>query len=128
MRMIAGLEKPDRGSITIGGVEVHGSSATVPTYKRNLGMVFQSYAVWPHKTVYETVAFPLERQRVPAAEQRSPVHRMLERVELTDLGDRYPAQLSGGQQQRVALARAMVRSEEHTSEIQTPMPISCAVF
>lgn len=108
MRMIAGLEKPDRGSITIGGVEVHGSSATVPTYKRNLGMVFQSYAVWPHKTVYENVAFPLERQRVPAAEQRSRVRRMLERVELTDLGDRYPAQLSGGQQQRVALARAMV--------------------
>jgi ABC-type Fe3+/spermidine/putrescine transport system ATPase subunit len=108
MRMIAGLEKPDRGSIIIGGVEVHGSNATVPTYKRKLGMVFQSYAVWPHKTVYDNVAFPLERQRVPAAEQRSRVHRMLERVELTDLSDRYPAQLSGGQQQRVALARAMV--------------------
>jgi ABC-type Fe3+/spermidine/putrescine transport system ATPase subunit len=108
MRMIAGLEKPDRGSITIGDVEVHSSSATVPTYKRNLGMVFQSYAVWPHKTVYENVAFPLERQRVPASEQRSRVRRMLERVELSDLGDRYPGQLSGGQQQRVALARAMV--------------------
>jgi ABC-type Fe3+/spermidine/putrescine transport system ATPase subunit len=108
MRMIAGLEKPDRGSITIGNAEVHGPGTMVPTYRRKLGMVFQSYAVWPHKTVYENVAFPLERQKVPTSQQRERVHRMLERVELTDLGDRYPAQLSGGQQQRVALARAMV--------------------
>ncbi|TVR07181.1 MAG: ABC transporter ATP-binding protein [Salinarimonadaceae bacterium] len=108
MRMVAGLEKPDRGTISIGERQVHGPSGSLPTFKRELGMVFQSYAVWPHMTVYENVAFPLERRKISASEQRRRVNQVLERVELSDLGDRYPAQLSGGQQQRVALARALV--------------------
>lgn len=110
LRMIAGLEPPDGGTIAIGGRLMNGPGVNVPAHKRSMGMVFQSYAVWPHKTVYENVAFPLRMKRVARGDERARVERMLEMVELRhkDYGDRFPSQLSGGQQQRVALARALV--------------------
>jgi iron(III) transport system ATP-binding protein len=106
------LEKPTRGSITIGERTVSGSGIFVPTYRRRLGMVFQSYAVWPHKTVRENVAFPLRQQGVSRAEQVRRVARVLDQVGLASYGERYPSQLSGGQQQRVSLARALVAEPE----------------
>ena len=112
MRMIAGLERPDAGVISIGDRVVSGRGNFVPTYKRRLGMVFQSYAVWPHKTVEENVAFPLQQRGVSRAEQKWLVQQMLERVGLGQHGGRYPSQLSGGQQQRVSLARALVAEPE----------------
>ena len=110
LRMIAGLEVPDEGVIEIQGRPVSGKGKPVPAYKRNMGMVFQSYAVWPHKTVYENIAFPLKIKGIGGADERKRVERMMELVELpvAAYAERYPAQLSGGQQQRVALARALV--------------------
>jgi len=108
MRMIAGLEKPSKGSIAIGGRVVSGEGFFVPTYQRQLGMVFQSYAIWPHKTVEENVAFPLQQRRFSKGDHKSRVQSMLERVGLGGYAKRYPSQLSGGQQQRVSLARALV--------------------
>jgi len=112
MRMIAGLEQPSAGVVAIGDRVVSGEGVFVPTHRRNLGMVFQSYAIWPHKTVAQNVAFPLERRRVTRAEQTGQVTRMLDLVGLGAYRDRYPAQLSGGQQQRVSLARALVAGPE----------------
>ena len=110
LRMIAGLEVPDEGVIEIQGRPVSGKGKPVPAYKRNMGMVFQSYAVWPHKTVYENIAFPLKIKNIGGTDERKRVERMMELVELpvSAYAERYPAQLSGGQQQRVALARALV--------------------
>lgn len=110
LRMVAGLEQPDGGKIEIGGSIMHGPGVNVPAHKRSLGMVFQSYAMWPHKTVYANIAFPLRMQRVSRSEERTRVERMLEVVglEYKEYGERFPSQLSGGQQQRVALARALV--------------------
>ncbi|MEZ5844836.1 MAG: ABC transporter ATP-binding protein [Hyphomicrobiaceae bacterium] len=108
LRMIAGLEPVDAGRIVIGDTLVDGPGVAVPTARRRIGMVFQSYAVWPHMTVAQNVAFPLEQQRIARTEQHRRVAGMLARVELADLAERYPSQLSGGQQQRVALARALV--------------------
>src|SRR3546814_2031097 len=90
-------------------------------------MVFQSYALFPHMTVAENVAFGLEMQKVGRAEREKRVLETLSLVQLDHLADRLPRQLSGGQQQRVALARSL-RSEEHTSELQSLMRISYAVF
>jgi iron(III) transport system ATP-binding protein len=114
LRMVAGLEQPDGGTIEIGGRVVNGEGVNVPAHKRKLGMVFQSYAVWPHKSVYENVAFPLKMKQVGRKDERSRVERMLELVELpyATFGERYPSELSGGQQQRVALARALVADPE----------------
>lgn len=110
LRMIAGLETSDEGVIEIGGRVMSGKGVSVPAYKRNMGMVFQSYAVWPHKTIFENIAFPLKMKGFPRQQERERVERMLDLVELpyAQFGERYPAQLSGGQQQRVALARALV--------------------
>jgi ABC-type Fe3+/spermidine/putrescine transport system ATPase subunit len=110
LRMIAGLERPDAGSIQVGNRTMNGPGIFVPPHQRNMGMVFQSYAVWPHRTVYRNVAFPLQVKRVPAAEERARVERILDLVELpaSEFGERFASQLSGGQQQRVALARALV--------------------
>lgn len=108
MRMIAGLEQPTEGTISIGARAMSDGKTFVPTYRRKLGMVFQSYAIWPHKTVSENVAFPLQMQGVSRADQKSRVQRMLDNVGLGGFADRYPSQLSGGQQQRVSLARALV--------------------
>ena len=112
LRMVAGLERPSAGSIGIGGETVFGPGIEIPPERRGLGMVFQSYAVWPHLTVRENVAYPLtvgeRRARFDAEARRRAVDEALALVHLNELADRYPDQLSGGQQQRVALARGLV--------------------
>jgi iron(III) transport system ATP-binding protein len=108
LRMIAGFEKPSSGEIFIGAREVNSARTFVPPEKRDIGMVFQSYAVWPHMTVFENVAYPLKIQKVPKDEMRRKVAEVLEIVHLSQYADRIPSKLSGGQQQRVALARALV--------------------
>jgi iron(III) transport system ATP-binding protein len=109
---VAGFLKPDQGEIRCGETTLVDTrrNAHVPAERRNLGMVFQSYAVWPHMTVAENVAFPLRIRRLRRPERRARVAEMLELVELGELAERYPHQLSGGQRQRVALARALVYS------------------
>jgi putative spermidine/putrescine transport system ATP-binding protein len=104
LRMIAGFETVDRGRIAVGGNDV----TDLPVHKRNMGMVFQSYALFPHRTVVENVGFGLRMRGVPRAEIAERVRDALALVALTGFEDRRPAQLSGGQQQRVALARALV--------------------
>ena len=108
LRCIAGLETPEAGEIRIGSQVVFSSAEgiNVPTNKRRIGMVFQSYAIWPHMTVYQNVAFPLEVQKQENIRARAV--RALEMVELAEQTDRYASRLSGGQQQRVAFARAIV--------------------
>ncbi|NBB82228.1 MAG: ATP-binding cassette domain-containing protein, partial [Alphaproteobacteria bacterium] len=104
LRMIAGFEEPSAGRLAIDGRDV----THVAPNKRDTGMVFQSYALFPHRTVFQNVAFGLRMRRVSRAEIAERVRRALDLVELGALGERYPDQLSGGQQQRVALARAIV--------------------
>jgi len=111
LRMIAGLEEPDDGEIWLGDRLVSSAERNlfVPTEKRNIGMVFQSYAIWPHMTVFDNVAYPLRVRHVPRDVVRQKVNNTLELVGLQGLEGRSATQLSGGQQQRVALARAIVR-------------------
>ncbi|MGH7825437.1 MAG: ABC transporter ATP-binding protein [Candidatus Binatia bacterium] len=113
LRCIAGLEKANGGEIIVAGEKVYSASngTFVQAYRRPIGMVFQSYAIWPHLTVFENVAFPLRvgKQRLSRDEVRKKVRNALEQVELGDYEDRMATQLSGGQQQRLALARALVR-------------------
>ncbi|MCF8061850.1 MAG: ABC transporter ATP-binding protein [Deltaproteobacteria bacterium] len=104
LRMIAGLESPTEGDIFIQGKRVNDT----PIHKRNLGMIFQNYALFPHKTIFDNVAFGLKYRSVPRQETRDRVKRALEMVRLPGVEDRMPSQLSGGQQQRIALARAIV--------------------
>ncbi len=106
LMMVAGLQQPDAGSILLNGRPVH----SLPSYRRDIGMVFQHYALFPHMTVRRNVAFPLEMRRTRPAEAQTLVDNALRVVGLQDFADRLPRQLSGGQQQRVALARAMVYS------------------
>jgi iron(III) transport system ATP-binding protein len=110
LRMIAGLEEPDGGEVWLGSRLVSSAERNlfVPTEKRNVGMVFQSYAIWPHMTVFDNVAYPLRVRRTPRNVTREKVHRTLELLGLQGLENRPATQLSGGQQQRVALARAIV--------------------
>ncbi len=108
LRLIAGLERLDTGTIRIGDRVVDGPGVQVAPEKRGLGMVFQSYAVWPHRTVEQNVAYPLSLQGHARDEIATRVAEALGWVRLTGLGERMPAQLSGGQLQRVALARALV--------------------
>lgn len=108
LRMLAGFVSPDAGEISVDGIVVSSPRQTMPPEKRNMSMIFQSYAIWPHKTVFENVAFGLQLRQIGKAELRSRVMQALEITHLNELADRYPAQLSGGQQQRVALARAIV--------------------
>ena len=108
LRMLAGFVAPDEGAIRAGGVTLSTPESMVPPERRGMGMVFQNYAVWPHKTVHQNVAFGLEVRRVGKTETRERVGRVLELVGLGGLDARYPGQLSGGQQQRVALARSLV--------------------
>jgi iron(III) transport system ATP-binding protein len=108
LRLIAGFMTPDAGTIRVGSAALSTPTAVVPPERRGMGMVFQNYAVWPHKTVYQNVAFGLEVRKVPGSEIRTRVARVLELVNLAGLDRRYPSQLSGGQQQRVALARSLV--------------------
>jgi len=104
LNMLAGFERPTAGSITLDGRSVDGR----PPYERNIGMVFQNYALFPHMSVAENVAFPLSVRKVAKSEITDKVARALAMVHLAQFGERRPAQLSGGQQQRVALARALV--------------------
>jgi iron(III) transport system ATP-binding protein len=108
LRLIAGFLTPDAGTIHADGRLVSSRDHVVPPEERGMGMVFQNYAVWPHKTVYENVVFGLKLRRVPAGEARARVKSALGLVNLTGLEDRLPGELSGGQQQRVALARSLV--------------------
>ena len=110
LRSIAGLEKPTAGEIEVGGRLVYssGKGVFVAPNKRNFGMVFQSYAIWPHMNVFQNVAFPLEVRKLPRKEIREKVVRVLTAVALDHLVDRDATKLSGGQQQRLALARALV--------------------
>ncbi len=108
LRMIAGFEKPSSGEIWIDETLVSGGKTFVPPERRGIGMVFQSYAVWPHMNVFDNVAYPLEIQKKGKAAIRQAVEKVLESVHLTQYALRLPNQLSGGQQQRVALARALV--------------------
>ena len=103
LRMIAGLETPESGTITICGRVVSGSTRTVPAHERRVGMVFQDYALFPHMTVEKNVAYGLAR----GSEKSIRVNEVLDLVGLTGLHQRYPHEISGGQQQRVALARAL---------------------
>ena len=110
MRCVAGLETPTAGSISIGGVTVFDDAKRidVPIEERRVGMVFQSYAIWPHLTVFENVAFPLQIAKLPKAEVAERVGEMLALVGLETYADRGASYLSGGQMQRVALARSLV--------------------
>ncbi|MDD3904502.1 MAG: ABC transporter ATP-binding protein [Sphaerochaeta sp.] len=108
LRMLAGFEKPTLGEIFIGDQEVSSTKTFIPPEKRDIGMVFQSYAVWPHMTVFDNVAYPLKMKHLDKNTIKTQVDEVLEIVHLSQYADRIPSQLSGGQQQRVALARALV--------------------
>jgi ABC-type Fe3+/spermidine/putrescine transport system ATPase subunit len=112
LRIVAGLEETDRGQVSLAGRVVASGNGdqvfSLPPEKRGLGMVFQSYAIWPHMTVFDNVAFPLHLRGVSKAVIRERVDRVLDLVGLQDLGGRGVTEVSGGQQQRVALARAIV--------------------
>ncbi|MGC4025469.1 MAG: ABC transporter ATP-binding protein [Mesorhizobium sp.] len=108
LMMLAGFEKPTSGAIFVGGRQVD----ALPPYKRNMGVVFQNYALFPHMSVAENVGFPLRMRRMPRAEADQRIKRALDMVQLGTMSERRPSQLSGGQQQRVALARALVFEPE----------------
>ena len=108
LRSIAGFGPTPRGSIRIGGRDV----VSLPPWKRNVGMVFQSYALWPHMSVRDNVGFGLKERKVPSTEIAPRVDAALELVGLSHLADRMPNQLSGGQQQRAAIARALCMEPE----------------
>ena len=113
LRCVAGLETPDSGTITIGDRTMFSSAAgqNVPPHRRTIAMVFQSYAIWPHMTVFDNVAYPLvtQRPRLPKQAIKDRVHESLELLQIGGIAGRRATQLSGGQQQRVAIARALVR-------------------
>jgi len=127
LRLIAGLEFPDRGAIRLGGEVVAGESTWVPPERRGVGLVFQDFALFPHLRVSDNVAYGL--RHLPRTERRERTGRMLELVGLNGLSERYPHQLSGGQQQRVALARALAPAprllllDEPFSNLDTPLKI-----
>ncbi|NLS20997.1 ABC transporter ATP-binding protein [Rhizobium sp. P40RR-XXII] len=104
LRLVAGFLQPTSGTIKLGDRDL----TTLPAHARDIGLVFQNYALFPHLTVLENVAFGLKQRRIPTQERRKKAAAMLERVGLSGLGDRLPSALSGGQKQRVALARALV--------------------
>ena len=108
LMMLAGFETATHGDILLDGVSIN----NIPPHKRGIGMVFQNYALFPHMTVAENLAFPLEVRKIGKSDREAKVKRALEMVQMGDFGGRRPAQLSGGQQQRVALARALVFEAE----------------
>jgi ABC-type Fe3+/spermidine/putrescine transport system ATPase subunit len=108
LRMIAGFMTPTEGTIELDGKVISSPQSSLPPEKREMAMIFQSYAIWPNMTVAENVGYGLKLRKVPADEAKRRVNEMLDVVQLGALRDRYPAELSGGQQQRVSLARSMV--------------------
>jgi len=108
LRLLAGFLQPDGGEIRVDQKVVSSASVLIPPERRNMSMIFQSYAVWPHMTVFQNVAYGLKLKKLPGGEIAKKVERMLRLVRLEALAVRYPGELSGGQQQRVALARALV--------------------
>ncbi|MCW1750221.1 ABC transporter ATP-binding protein [Rhizobium sp. 6AS6] len=104
LMMIAGFTMPDSGQVLVDDNDI----TRLPPHRRELGVIFQNYALFPHMTVFENVAYPLRMRRVAKAEIETRVRRVLDQVDLSTLGSRYPHQMSGGQQQRVAIARALV--------------------
>ncbi|MBB3949917.1 ABC transporter ATP-binding protein [Aureimonas jatrophae] len=112
LRLVAGFVPANGGQIRVGGKIVSSAGATVPPEDRNMSMIFQSYALWPHMTVFGNVAYGLKLRKLPANEIRRRVDEILAATRLSQLADRYPGELSGGQQQRVSLARALVIKPE----------------
>jgi iron(III) transport system ATP-binding protein len=107
LRMIAGLVNPDDGEVRVDGRVISSAREVLPPEKRGMSMIFQSYAVWPHMTVEENVAYGLKTKSLSAEEKRKRTHAFLAATKLEGLAERYPSEISGGQQQRVALARAL---------------------
>jgi len=112
LRMIAGFLEPDGGEIRVHGKTVSAPGNVVPPERRNMGMIFQSYAVWPHMTVRENIGYGLKMKRVPQAERETRTDAIIKAARLTEHAAKFPAALSGGQQQRVALARALAPNPE----------------
>jgi iron(III) transport system ATP-binding protein len=112
LRLIAGFITPDGGEIHVGGRRISSPGASLPPEARNMSMIFQSYALWPHMTVFENIAYGLRLRRLGKAEVRTRVETILAVTKLSALAERYPGELSGGQQQRVSLARALVVKPE----------------
>jgi iron(III) transport system ATP-binding protein len=114
VRCLLGLTKPDEGKISIGDKVLFDAEKkiNVPVEKRNIGIVFQDYAVWPHMTVIENVSYPLKKRKVKKEEINERAMKALEQVRMTQYANHLPSQLSGGQQQRVAIARALVVGAE----------------
>ena len=112
LRLIAGFDKPDEGTITLGDRQVAGGKVMVPPEARGIGIVFQSYALWPHMSVAENVGYALKVARLPRTERETRVARALDMVNLTPFATRRPADLSGGQRQRVALARCLAAGSD----------------
>jgi iron(III) transport system ATP-binding protein len=108
LKCVAGLEEPTSGRIQVGDVTVADARTSVPIEKRDIGMVFQSYALWPHKTVFENVALGLRLRKMSRQDVHDKVMESLTKLEVAELRDRFPGQISGGQQQRVALSRSLV--------------------
>ncbi|MDQ7775111.1 MAG: ABC transporter ATP-binding protein [Paracoccus aminovorans] len=112
LRLVAGFDRPDQGSITLAGRQVAGGRVMVPPEERGIGIVFQNYALWPHMSVAENVGYALKVARLPRPEREARVARALATVNLTGLAARRPADLSGGQRQRVALARCLAAGSD----------------
>jgi ABC-type Fe3+/spermidine/putrescine transport system ATPase subunit len=127
LHAIAGFLEPEAGEIQVDGRLVHGPRASVPAEQRNVGVVFQNYALWPHMTALQTVAYPLRRQRLPQADATERAMELLELMGVADLAARRPTELSGGEQQRVGVARALARRaglvllDEPTAHLDTPL-------
>ena len=124
LRLIAGYMTPDTGTIHVDDRLLSSPDGVVPPEQRGMGMVFQNYAVWPHKTVFENVVFGLKLRKVAGGEARSRVEQALALVNLAGLGEPLPERASGGQQQRVALARSLVVEPEHPAARRAAVAIS----
>jgi iron(III) transport system ATP-binding protein len=112
LRMIAGFLTPDAGEIRLDGKTISSPQAVLPPERRNMSMIFQSYAVWPHMSVRDNVGYALRMRRVGATERATRTNALLKAAKLTEQADRYPGELSGGQQQRVAMARALAATPD----------------
>src|SRR5436190_4174967 len=112
LRLVAGFLEPDAGEIRVGGRLISSPAATEPPERRNMSMIFQSYALWPHMTVFENVAYGLRLRGLGKSDLQQRADTILTATRLSALAQRYPGELSGGQQQRVSLARALVIEPE----------------